>query len=267
MAEPRWLEPRAGFQYQADTVVVTADYQHEKLSLCGIDPALFGHAVDASFFIGLAIRAGVASGISAEGNVNMLQSLEQHRPARLDESLTVRGEITAVLEVPRGHTIDTDVWFEDAAGERVITAKRRSLKPDSRKTERGAGERPPPVLANPANATVLATHTLTPEIVVNYSEAGNSIHYDLDAAQKAGFRAPLIGGGMGVHYLLAAIYAEKAPGSFALDIYFRRPIFWDDRFSVVREIHEGHESDGMALIRDDGNAVKVLTEMRINALE
>jgi hypothetical protein len=260
MAEPEWVDPYSGFEYQTDTVVVTASGQREKLSICGLDPDSFGAAVDASFFIGLAIRAGVASGISAQGNVNMLQSLVQHRPALLDEPLTVRGRITAVTDVPRGRTIDTDVWFEDAAGKRVITAKRRSLKPDPEKSNRGAGERPPPVVRDPAAAAVLATHTLTPEIVVSYSEEGNSIHYDLDAAQKAGFRAPLIGGGMGVHYLLAAIHAERPPQSFALDIYFRRPIFWDDSFDVVRD------GSAMALIRRDEGTLKVLTEMRINDL-
>jgi acyl dehydratase len=255
-----WVDPYAGFQYQPDNVVVPAAYQREKLSICGIDPEVFGEVVDASFYIGLAIRAGAASGITAQGNVNMLQSLVQHRPALLDESLTVRGEITAVTEVPRGRTIDTDVWFEDGSGERVITARRRSLKPDPGKSDRGAGERPPPVLKDPAAARVLADQRLTPEIVVAYSEEGNSIHYDLEAARKAGFRAPLIGGGMGVHYLLAAIYAERTPQAFDLDIYFRRPIFWDDSFRVVR-----HER-AMALTRQDGELLKVLTEMRINAI-
>jgi hypothetical protein len=255
-----WIDPYSGFEYQPDSIVVPAGYQQEKLHICGIDPDVFGNAVDASFYIGLAIRAGVASGISAQGNVNMLQSLVQHRPALLDETLTVRGRITAVTDVPRGRTIDTDVWFEDATGERVITAKRRSLKPDPAKSNRGAGERPPPALSNPAAASVLATHTLTPDIVVAYSEEGNSIHYDLEAAQKAGFRAPLIGGGMGVHYLLAAIYADGVPDSFDLDIYFRRPIFWDDSFQVVRD------GGAMALTRVEGELTKVLTEMRINAL-
>jgi len=260
MAEPEWVDPHTGFEYQSDTVVVRAAAQREKLSICGLDPDVFGDAVDASFFIGLAIRAGIASGISAEGNVNMLQSLVQHRPAPLDESLTVRGRITAVTDVPRGRTVDTDVWFEDGSGERVITAKRRSLKPDPEKSHRGAGDRPPPVVRDPAAADVLAMHSLTPEIVVSYSEEGNSIHYDLEAAQKAGFRAPLIGGGMGVHYLLAAIYAECPPQSFDLDIYFRRPIFWDDTFNVIRD------GNAMALIREEGGAFKVLTEMRINSL-
>ena len=82
---------------------------------------------------------GCAAASAPEGNVNMLQSLVQHRPARLDELLTVRGEIVAVTEVPRGRAIDTEVVFEDAAGERVISANRRSLKPDPAKAgSRGA---------------------------------------------------------------------------------------------------------------------------------
>ncbi|MGE0621341.1 MAG: hypothetical protein AB7I04_11955 [Pseudomonadales bacterium] len=256
----QWVDPYQGFEYREDTIAVTPAAQTEKLTLCGIDPSIFGDTVDASFFIGLAIRAGVASGISAEGNVNMLQSLIQHRPARLDEPLRVRGRITAVTSVPRGRTIDTDAWFEDEAGARVITARRRSLKPDPSKGSRGAGDRPAPVLTDPGAAAVLAEHRLTPEIVVAYSEPGNSIHYDLAAAQKAGFRAPLIGGGMGVHYLLAALYAERPPVSFDLDIYFRRPIFWDDDFRVVRE------GNAIGLVREIDGVTKVLTEARINQI-
>lgn len=256
----QWVDPHEGFEYREGTVTVSRASQVEKLTLCGIDPSRFGDTVDASFFIGLAIRAGAGSGISAEGNVNMLQSLVQHRPAGLDEPLRVRGRITAVTRVPRGRTIDTDAWFEDEAGERVITARRRSLKPDPASGSRGAGERPPPVLGDPDAAEVLAEHRLTPEIVVAYSEPGNSIHYDLAAARKAGFRAPLIGGGMGVHYLLAALYAERPPRFFDLDIYFRRPIFWDDDFRVARR------GNAIGLVREIGGVAKVLTEARINAL-
>ena len=80
---------------------------------------------------------------------------------------------------------------------------------------------------------------------------------------------------MGVHYLLAAIYAEAPPEHFDLDIYFRRPIFWDDAFNVVRSGDTSGRAAGnaMALTRAEpatvagGPAViKVLTEMRINSL-
>ena len=63
-------------------------------------PQVFGEDVDPAFFIGLAIHAGIDSGISAEGNINMLQRMIQHRPAKLDEPLTVRGEIQRDLSTP-----------------------------------------------------------------------------------------------------------------------------------------------------------------------
>jgi len=255
----KWHEPVAGFNYDTATVVISSDFQREKLTACGLDTQTFQGAADPSFFIGEAIHAGVNSGISAEGNVNMLQTLTQHRPAMLDEPLTVRGQITAVTEVPRGRTIDTEVVFESATGERVITANRRSLKPDPDKTgARGAGDRPAPVVTDLAQLRVVAEHTLTPEIVKAYSREGNSIHYDLEAARAAGFRAPLIGGGMGVHYLLAHLWQAHCPVELDLDIYFRRPIFWDESFVVA--VAPG--TDAICIAKDG----KVATEARIKTL-
>ena len=65
-----WHEPEAGFQYLPDTVSVTGEHQAEKLDACGIDASLFGGQVDPAFLIGIAIHAGIRSGISAEGNIN-----------------------------------------------------------------------------------------------------------------------------------------------------------------------------------------------------
>ncbi len=261
-----WLDPHEGFEYLTDVVIISAAHQAEKLTACGLDPSVYPDTVDPSFFIGEAIHAGINSGITAEGNVNMLQSLVQHRPARLDEPLTVRGHITAVTHVPRGRTIDTDVWFEDAAGARVITARRRSLKPDPAKVGvHGAGERPPPVIENPASLLHTDSYQLTPEQVKDYSSEGNSIHYEMAAAQKAGFRAPLIGGGMGVHYLLAAIMSGYAPEQIDLDIYFRRPIFWDDAFAVLREENESGLR-AICIAKGSADEQKVATEARVNNL-
>ncbi len=110
-----WVMPYKGFNYLPDTVAVTAAHQVDKLLACGIDANIFAGYVDPAFFIGIAIHAGINSGISAEGNINMLQSLRMHRPVLLDEELAVKGQILAVTEVLRGLRVDTDVWFEDAA--------------------------------------------------------------------------------------------------------------------------------------------------------
>ena len=65
MTEP--MVPVTGFRLQTDTITVSPAHQADKLGACGIDPQVFGADVDPSFFIGIAINAGIKSGISAEG--------------------------------------------------------------------------------------------------------------------------------------------------------------------------------------------------------
>jgi hypothetical protein len=258
MSEVKWKEPVAGFEFEPEEVVVTAEDQADMLLACGLDDSVFEGYVDASFYIALGIRAGANSGITAEGNVNMMTSLIQHRRVRQGESLTVKGSILNIQNVPRGQVVETDVWFEDKDGARAISAPRKSLRPNPDKAAgRGAGERPAPVIENVAELRRLNTFRLTPERVKHYSSEGNSIHYEMEAANKAGFRAPIIGGGMGVHYLIHALWQEHMPESFDLSIFFRRPIFWDDQFDVAADPWRA-----IALLRED----KVLTEARINQL-
>ena len=289
-----WVVPHQGFNYLPDTVAVTAAHQVDKLLACGIDADIFAGQVDPAFFIGIAIHAGINSGISAEGNINMLQSLRMHRPVLLDEALMVKGQILAVTEVPRGLRVATDVWFEDAHGQRVISAPRTSLRPNPRRAEskshsadvtdkdkdkykakdkakdkdKGAGERPQPVVDDLSALAFLASYQLTPEGVRAYSMEGNSIHYEMEPAQKAGFRAPLIGGGMGVHFLMAELWqAHKhsgGPQAFDAEIYFRRPIFWDDSVGVYSRADDQTGWNAMALLKEDAQGKqKVGTEINL----
>ena len=278
----KWVVPHQGFNYLPDTVAVTAAHQVDKLLACGIEAEIFAGQVDPAFFIGIAIHAGINSGISAEGNINMLQSLRMHRPVLLGEELEVKGQIVAVTEVPRGLRVDTDVWFEDTHGQRVISAPRTSLRPDPQRAEsknhsagvtdkdndKGAGERPQPVVDDLSALEFLASYQLTPEGVRAYSMEGNSIHYEMEPAQKAGFRAPLIGGGMGVHFLMAELWqAHKqsgGPEAFDAEIYFRRPIFWDDAVAAYSRADEQTGWNAMALLKEDAQGKqKVGTEISL----
>ena len=257
-----WKVPEEGFEFEPDTIVVTQEHQVEKLAACGLQDSTFDGFVDASFYIGLGIHAGIKNGISAQGNVNMLQNLIQHRPVRLGEALTVKGYIKKITEVPRGVTVDTEVWFEGEDGKRAVSAPRRSLKPNPRKKNaRGAGDRPAPVVEAPGRLERFGQYQLTPEAVKSYSEEGNSIHYEMEAANRAGFRAPIIGGGMGVHYLVHTLMRHCKPQSFELSVYFRRPIFWDDEFTVAADSTSGAWR-AICLFRED----KVLTEAKIENL-
>ena len=270
----QWHEPVAGFEYRTHVLALTAETQAERLTACGVDPQVFGEDVDPAFFIGLAIHAGIDSGISAEGNINMLQRMIQHRPAKLDEPLTVRGEIQSVTLVPRGLRVATDVWFEDASGERVISCPRTSLRPQSDGAAAGgpgAGDRPKPVISDVGELTLLDRYDLTPERVKAYSIEGNSIHYEQEAAERAGFRAPLIGGGMGVHYLTAQMWQNRRPQAFDASIYFRRPIFWDEtvQVGVLERADAWH---GMGLVKlpladDHAAVIKVGTELALSSYQ
>ena len=262
----QWKDPKEGYQLEPDMVGVTRDHQHEKLTTCGIDPDAFAGVADPSFFIGIAIQAGVNSGISAEGAVNMVQSLEVIRPALLDELLLVEGRIESVQEVARGERVETHVWFSDQEGLMVLRANRVSLRPKPNSLEKGgAGIRPEPVIKDVSALDQKKGFQLTPDIVRNYSSEGNSIHYDEAAAKTGGFRAPIIGGGMGVHYLMADLWVSQSPDCFACNIYFRRPIFWDDVISVG--VNASHTAFGL-LKRDAGSdsPVKVGTEMELTSV-
>jgi hypothetical protein len=263
----QWIEPYAGFRLNREETIVTAMYQMEKLGALGLESSVFGPYVDPAFYIGLGIHAGIASGISAEGNVNMLSQIIVHRPVALDEKLFSCGSIKSIDEVPRGHRVTTDVWFEDESGRRAISVPRVSLKPDPAKVNvRGAGDRPVPVIDNTQSLKVVSEHQLTPEGTMLYSHEGNAIHYEMEAANKAGFRAPIIGGGQGVHYLMNALWrhggrhgGRHVVQALNLELYFRRPIFWDDRVEVAMAV----DKSAIGLIRDG----KVLTEARINTLQ
>ena len=275
--EPEWHTAEAGFQLEPAEIAVSQEHQASKLAACGIEAQVFGPAADPAFFIGIGIQAGIRSGISAQGNINMVQKLTVYRPANLGEVLLVRGEIEAVDEVPRGHQVTTKITFEDKSGTVIIDASRTSLRPDPAKAgARGAGVRPPPVVDDTKNTIELAAHKLTPPQVKDYSIEGNSIHYEEEAAKAAGFRAPMIGGGMGVHYLTAALFERSVPKALDMSIYFRRPIFWDEQFTsaCVAEGSAGHAElpqlnqwRALCLLRDEGDkGLKVLTEARLNGL-
>ena len=251
------IEPVAGFQFQSNDIIVSRAHQYEKFQALGLDERIHGEHVDPSFYIGIGIQVGIARGISAQGNVNLLSSIVQHKSVKLDEPLVANGLIKAVEPVPRGQAITTEVSFENGQGEQCIAAPRQSLRPDpSNKDARGAGNRPSPVVSDPSSMQVKWVHQLNAESVVAYTSEGNAIHYEMDAANRAGFRAPIIGGGIGVHYLVAALHELGLASHLNLDIYFRRPIFWDDEFAVA----VSSDNAAVALIKDG----KILTEARIN---
>ena len=191
MTTQEWIEPYAGFELTSTVLSVETGYQAEKLTALGIDPDYYSGWVDPAFFIGISIQAGIDSGISAEGNVNMLTRLKVLRAPKLDEPMRVKGKIESVMEVPRGLNLDQRLVRGDL-GETLISVPRESLKPiakveDSSTASRGAGSRPPPVIQSTSDLEIREDRELRPEQTLGYSREGNAIHYDEAVAQQAGF--------------------------------------------------------------------------------
>ena len=261
-AEVEWIEPYKGFKFQDRPMTIDAADQQRLVSLCGLEPEIFGDKMDPAAFISLAIQEGVRNGIHANATINMAQKLVQHRQMTLGEPLTVSGVILDVEEVPRGRVATSEVWFSGADGERALTSLRKSLRPDASKVgTRGAGERPAPVIADVSALKTVGSFTLKPEDVKAYSGPHNPIHFDPEVAKRNGDRAPIMGGTQCVRFVTAEIWRRFTPKTLDLDIYFRRPLFWDDSFEVMVDEQDG-EWKAICLAKDG----KVATEARINSI-
>ena len=259
---PDWIEPYKGMKFQDRVMTVEAAEQERLVALCGIDPSVFGDKIDPAGFISLAIQEGVRNKVHANATINMVQGLVQHRQMTLGEQLTVSGEILDVKDVPRGRVATSEVWFSGSDGKRALTAARQSLRPDASKVgTRGAGERPAPVIADVSPLKTVGRFTLRPEDVKAYSGPHNPIHFDPEVAKRNGYRAPIMGGTQCVRFLTAEIWRRFSPQRLDLDIYFRRPLFWDDTFSVMVGEQNG-EWKAICLAREG----KVATEARINSI-
>ena len=257
-----WIEPFKGMKFTEREMTVQAAEQQRLVSVCGIDPRVFGGSIDPAAFISLAIQEGVRNKVHANATVNMVQRLVQHRPMTLDETLTVGGQILDVEDVPRGRVATSEVWFSGNDGQRALTSGRKSLRPGvSKAGVRGAGDRPAPVITDLSTLTAVGQFTLTPDCVKAYSGPHNPIHFDPDVATRHGYRAPIMGGTQCVRFVTAAIWRRFKPRTLDMDIYFRRPLFWDDTFSVMVDEHNG-QWKAICLAKEG----KVATEARINSI-
>ena len=257
-----WIEPYKGLKFQDRVMTVEAEEQERLLRVCGIDPHVYDGKIDPAGFISLAIQEGVRNKVHANATVNMEQHLIQHRQMKLGEKLTVSGEVMEMEDVPRGRVATSEVWYSGQDGRRALTSARKSLRPDASKVGlRGTGDKAVPVIADVSSLKEVGRFTLTPEAVKAYSGPHNPIHFDPEVAKRHGYRAPIMGGTQCVRFLTAEIWRRFKPQALNLDIYFRRPLFWDDAFTVMVDEQDGTWK-AICLAKEG----KVATEARINSI-
>ena len=72
---------------------------------------------------------------------------------------------------------------------------------------------------------------------------------------------------MGVHYLTHAIWSKRTPTFFDADIFFRRPIFWDEKLRIGVSKEQFVSETKMAVVKDSLPEKKIGTEMLLKMIE
>ena len=253
-----------GYQYPEWETVVTAERQRVKHRCCDIDPAVYGDRADIAFLAYDSIMTEHRAGVSIDGGVHMYQALRQFGPVHLDEPLTVHGRITAVDPAPRGNIVRATFEFRRRDGSVAVAAERAGLRPSANATRKGpaGGKRRKSAAPDTTGMRRLLHKQLMPEKVAAFSsEAENLIHSDPDVARERGFRAPIAGGLMAVHFMLEALCENGVPDRLDMEARFLRPMFWDDALDLMGRENPNQPGriSEMRLINTEGKATSACT--------
>ena len=239
----------SGFEFTSQTFSVSAAYQARKLTCSGIDPELYDDAVDVAMLGLPTLRVMMACGIPILGGVHLSQRFRQIVPFRLGEDISISGRVLEIAPHPRGCILRCEFSYSREDGTICVEAVRSGISPMGTKEPSDGISRPSEDLGG---FNEVMQRALMPERVADYSsEAGNLIHSDPEVAQKHGFRAPIAAGLMGIHFYQEALQKLYQPSTFDLEVWFRRPMFWDDTLTLVAHESEGR-IDAMHLLTSEG---------------
>ena len=264
LEEPSDFRLEVGFRFPVKSVVVDREEQTRLHRWCDIEPSVFGDVADPALVTRLPVVM-VANTVVAQrpewGQVHTTHRMLQRRPILLDESLALTGVIDGFIVHPRGEIMQCSWFYQDANGEIALEVYPEALLIDPALTAQraGANERAKPQVEQTKH---LFTKRCTPQATAGYCEGTkNPIHLDLEAAQRFGFRAPIIAGTQTMSFLLEAIYRAHSPHALALTICFRRPVFWDDELAIVVT----ERDDGSQYIQALNNAQKCVADCLVEA--
>ena len=261
-----------GHVYTMRPVSIDRDQQLAKLAASGIDPDVHGNRLDLTF-LGLPILDALTErGVPLQGQVHVYQRFIQQAPITLDAKLFMRGEITTIEKVAKGEVVRWVFEFSDDTGRKLVTIDRAGLRPLQKGGEAkstgggngggGATDFLAPPDENQAGFGEFWQRTLVPEEVAKYSSDGrNKIHSDPEIARQFGFRAPIAAGLMGVHYYLEAMARHGARDALDIEIWFKRPMFWDETLTLRHRNIDG----ALIAMRIENQAGKAASLARVNA--
>lgn len=238
-----------GFAFPEQVFTVGRADQDRKLICSGIDPDLYGDAVDVAMLGLPTLESMMAVGVPILGGVHLSQRFHQIQPFTLGEPITVSGRVLEIAPHPRGCILHCAFSYARVDGTICVEASRSGITPMGAREPSPGIPRPDETLSG---FSEIMRRPLEPQKVADYSnEAGNLIHSDPEVAKQHGFRAPIAAGLMGIHFYREALEKTAKPKSFDLEVWFRRPMFWDDTLSLVAREEEGRIA-AMHLLCSDG---------------
>jgi hypothetical protein len=201
-----------------------------------VSGAAFADLVDVSVFAQDVSRAIAKAGLPNDGRVLVRQRVFQTGHIRLDEVLSVEGEIGPYGEGPRGRYLTCRVAFRRADRTVPLRMATEHLLPygeaPARRRKAAAKREDPRLGMQPVGSL-----KLNPENVMGYAkEVGNQIHFDPEFAQSRGYRAPLAQGLMQLTALHGAIVKRAMPWEMDVEICFLRPVFWDSQLTLYADL-------------------------------
>ena len=241
-----------GFKFSPYTFSIERAEQNRKLNCCGINPMIFGDNVEISMLGLPAINVLMAADIPILGGVHLSQRFRQIEPFELEEPITVNGQILNIDPHPRGCILHCKFTYTKRNGKVCVVAERSGIITSGPKKPSRGIPRPEEELEG---FLEIKRRKLVPSLVAAYSnEAGNLIHSDPVVAKEHGFKAPIAAGLMGIHFYCEALYIACRPHTFDFEVWFRRPMFWDETLRLMGYEEKGRIS-AMHLLCSNGKPV------------
>ena len=235
VSEP--LEKENGFKFAPWIFFVEKKEQIRKLNCSGVNPEIYGNHVEIAMLGLPTIKVLMAADIPILGGVHLSQRFRQIEPLHLGEPITVNGQIVDINPHPRGCVLHCQFKYSRSNGDVCVEAERSGIIAIGAKEPSRGIPRPSETLEG---FSEIMHRKLIPKSVGEYSnEAGNLIHSDPAVAAEHGFRAPIAAGLMGIHFYREALQNAYKPDAFDLEVWFRRPMFWDDTMTLMASKERG----------------------------
>jgi hypothetical protein len=229
------VELHEGLALPPRETIVDAERQRRYHASAEMAEGLFAETVDPSILANDCILAGYPLRDGRITNLHMSQRMVQSAPVRLGEPLRLTGRVAELAPMGKGRRVRIDLEFTRADGSVPVRAEMTSLQVDrAAMRQKGAGSAKSFEIEG--FETVASKHP-TAARVTGYSVEFplDQVHFDPAVAAAIGLRAPVAQGLMSLTWMMESLAKNGVPRELDILAEFRRPIFWDDRITVLEQ--------------------------------